>query len=292
MRFEYYPTDGSGPLVFDAGERLTITRGEGLTEAGISPVTATSPGQYGESATDIAVASRVISLTLAYSGPDYADMMATRTRLARAFFIPPRTIGDRVPPTASFRCYPTGAPALELRVIPRNGPVIDQRGSQGFTAEVELLAPYPFWREVTERYEVLQLAGGFSYPLTFPINLAAYQAQRDVSNTGNISVGATIRIYGNVTVPRVRNLTTNEVLELSGNIPTGTYAEVNTRFGQKLVELVDANGARTRIMQRLNLSRADFWRIQPGVNTIRFEGDVISPNAQAIFLWRPATSGV
>lgn len=292
MRFEYYPLDGSSPLVFDADQRLTITRAEGLTEAGIAPVVVISPGQYGESATDIAVASRVIPLTLAYVAVDHADMLAMRRTLARAFFIPPRRAGDRVPPTVSFRCYPPDGIALELRVIPRNGPVIDQRGSRGFVAAVELLAPYPFWREVDERFVRLEQAGGFQFPVSFPQAFPAYQAQQDVQNTGNVPVGLLMRLYGNVTVPRLRNLTTGEVLEIGGSIPDGSYVEVDTRFGHKLVELVDATGVRTRIMSRLNLARADFWQMLPGLNTIRFEADAVTSGAAAVFLWRPEMSGV
>ena len=292
MKMEYFPAGGGTALVFnDTGSRLLVTEAEGLSEAGVEPVTVSSPGQYGETATDIKVGPRAITLSIAYAGNGYGEAVAQRRLVARAFFSPPPRRGD-APAMALLRCYPQDLPPVELQVIPSHGPAVEEVGPGAWRAEVELTAPYPYWRETSERVDALQLQGGWTLPMTFPIALAPYEAQAVVTNTGNVPVGVLIRLYGNATVPRLRNLTTGEVLEIGGNIPSTTYAEIDTHFGRKAVDIVDANGARTRLMYRLNLARADFWQIQPGVNTIRFEADVLSPEARATITWRPEISGL
>lgn len=292
MRMEYYPAGGDAALVFnDTGSRLLVTEAQGLSEAGIAPVTVASPGQYGETATDIVVSPRAITLSIAYAGNGYGDAVAQRSLVARAFFSAPPRRGD-APAMALLRCYPQDRSPVELQVIPSHGPAVEEVGPGAWRAEVELTAPYPFWREVDERFVRLEQVGGFVFPVIFPQAFPAYEAQQDVQNTGNVPVGVLMRLYGNVTVPRLRNLTTGEVLEISGAVPAGSYIEIDTRFGHKLVELVDSIGVRTRIMSRLNLARADFWQILAGTNTIRFEADIVTPGAAAVFFWRPESSGI
>jgi len=90
----------------------------------------------------------------------------------------------------------------------------------------------------------------------------------------------------------VRNLTTGEVIEITGLVPQGSYVEIDTRFARKNVELVDAAGARSRIMGRLSLARSDFWWIEEDRNAIRFEADVTGPGAAATVHWRKEYSGI
>lgn len=291
MRMELYPPNGDDPLVFDWDQRLTIPRIEGLSEAGIAPITAGAPGQFGESLLDVNVGMRIIALTCAYRAADQADQWAMRRRLTRACFTPPRR-RDEVPKLGLFRCYPPGAAPVEVEVLPRNGPQIDAKGPLGFYADVELVAPYPYWRETTDRFVRLEVGGGFTFPLRFPLTMRAYNTQAEIVNDGDVPVGVLIRLYGGATTPRLRQLTTGETIEIAGAVAQGSYVEIDTRFARKNVELIDATGIRQRIMGRLNLARSDFPWLDAGRNTLRFEADVTAAGAAATVHWRGERSGV
>ena len=87
----------------------------------------------------------------------------------------------------------------------------------------------------------------------------------EVANLGDVDAPVTARLYGDVTTARIRNLTTGEALEITGNIAATEYVEVSTAFGDKRVELVTiATGERTSVMDRINLAAARLLGAPPG----------------------------
>ena len=117
--------------------------------------------------------------------------------------------------------------------------------------------------------------GGFAFAVEFPLEMTSNNVEVEIANLGDVDAPITARLYGDVTTARIRNLTTGEVLEITGNIAATEYVEVSTAFGDKRVEqVVIATGVRTSVMDRINLAKPDFWALRPGLNVVTFEADV------------------
>jgi hypothetical protein len=54
--------------------------------------------------------------------------------------------------------------------------------------------------------------------------------------------------------------------------------------------VVIATGARTAVMDRINLAKPDFWALRPGLNVVTFEADV-NVSGRAELYWRQRQSG-
>lgn len=290
MRIELLAPDGSDTLVAEAGARLTIPRAEGLDAPPGEPLTVGAPGQEGETAIDHAVGLRTIALTYAYRATDYADAQAMRGRLRRALLTPPRRAGDP-PRPCLLRCHPYGAPPVEIEAHARNSPHFAIQGPVGWLADVELVCPDPYFREIENRSRELSATGGFSFPIALPLVIATYNGEVRIVNGGEVATPVVIRFHGPATTPRLRNVTTGQRLEIAGDIPAGARVDVETAFGRKAVTLTGVNGLPENIMGRVSRAFGDFWHLVPGDNIVRYEAD-INQSGRALFWWCQRVAGV
>lgn len=160
-------------------------------------------------------------------------------------------------------------------------------------ADIEWEAPYPFWQDVADSSAQFQASGaGLQFPLYFPVVIPENNVEQGIINLGDVDAPIIARLYGDMTIVRLINETTGEVLEITGNIPATQYVEVATGFGEKKVELVTiATGARVSILDRVNLAKADFWSLRAGDNVVRFEADTNVSGYMQLY-WRPRYTGV
>jgi hypothetical protein len=290
----WIPANGDAPIEWGADYPYRLVHVDGLEQTVSRLATIKSPSQLGETAVDVTVGTRVITVQLRIVGDDMEAYWELRRTLARAL-THPRPRGNAVPLLGVLRILREGLLALEIEAAPRNSPQISPmaRGFPGGVADIELDCPYPYFREIDDSSATLQTAGaGLEFSTELPMEVESGNATQDIVNEGDVDAPFLARLYGDATTVRLRNLTTGEVLEIMGNVPATQYLEVDTEPGAQRVELVTiATGARQSVMNRLNLAKADLWLLRPGANLVAFEAD-LNPSGRASLTWRRRYSGV
>lgn len=291
------------------GDLLTVAFDQdaefrGLAMQGTEPVPAQqvalrSPGQRGITMLDLMVPARTVSVQFfaQYSTP--TEYWELRSRLSRAL-VPQPPIGGAVLELGRLRISRDGAPTREADAIARSAFLPIPRGTGKIAVDVEFLCPFPYWREADDT--VVTMSGGaggveFTDPIDTELPGSGFEfsgndVEQELVNMGDVAAPGVMRLYGEATDVRLLNVTTGEVIEITGFVPATQYVEVNTQFGQKRIDLVTiADGTRTSIMDRLNLEKADFWLLRPGSNLIRFEANT-NVSGRAELTWRQLYGGL
>jgi hypothetical protein len=184
-----------------------------------------------------------------------------------------------------------GFTAVRLSVVPVESPQFkDSDGAVVSDADMEFYAPDAYWTSDTD--EVVNLAstaGGFQFPLQLPVEIVLATTSINIFNVSDYSAPMVARIFGSITGPRLVNVTTGEILEISGTIAAGSYIEIDTSFGHKSITLVEPSTT-SNVFDRLVLGSV-FWQLRPGTNTIKLESSS-SSGGSATIIWRPRFSGV
>lgn len=289
---EWYAPGSATPLGFTTGpgSAFRILEADGFGPVDTPLTTIKSPSQIGETAVDISIPMRRVVLQMLAIPGIAGDIWDLRRELARAFA--PQVPGRPVV-LGRLRVLRTGRPAREVQcfVASSDIPVSKNQGVV-LPVDVEFVAPYPFWTDVEDTQLLFSQAGGEQWALQFPHDIDSNNIEQTVDNQGDVEAPIVARMYGDITVARIRNLTTGLQLEITGNVPATQYIEVATGFGEKRVDLVTiSTGARTSIMSRINLAKADFWSLVPGANVLRFEAD-INTSGRAELYFRQRFTGI
>jgi hypothetical protein len=292
-RVEWYPPEGA-MIAWTTGRAVPyrLDALDGLGAISVQPRVIQSPGQVGVTAVDIGVPARVVTLQGRIQASDRVAAWSARSLLSRALTVQPRRPGEQQK-LGRLRVMRPGLPAVELLATVQSPHVPAPPNGVGIVPhDVEWLAPNPYWREISDSTLIFQSAeGGFSWPLEMPFEPLSNNVQQEIHNEGDVDAAITARIYGECTTPRLLNVTTGEVLEIVGAVADGEYLEISTEFADQRVELVATDGSRTSVMDRLNLEAADFWRLRPGTNAVRFEADS-NPSGRAEVRWRQKYGGI
>jgi hypothetical protein len=269
---------------------------DGIGPMSVGPIVRKSPGQIGETAVDVMVPSRVVVVQTLLQAIDRHELWNVRAALSRALVSEPAYGSD-------VTTYPLGRlrmtervdqPDLELLCIPRSSSLPAPRASVGLvSADIEFFAPQPWWQSLyDEQLNFGSGAAGLEFPIEFDIEFLSNNVEQEAVNEGDVRAPVTWRVYGEVTTPKLTNVTTGEAIEVTGDVESDEYLEITTEFGGKRVEIVNTTtGARTNAMNRLNLSIADFWQLLPGANVVRFEA-AVNTSGHALLLWRSRYSGI
>ena len=276
---EWFPADGSASARFTTGAAapLRLLRLEGTEPVTVEPVTVKSPNQPGATALDVVVPPRVVTLGGLLAGGHARGRLGPARRapaLARPAADPARRDVRPRPPAGDPRRPRSRSSSGRCRAARTSSARRARRRSRPF--DLEWLAPEPYWRAIADTqvlftgHRRLRRSG-----VEFPLEMTSNNVEVEIANLGDVDAPITARLYGDVTTARIRNLTTGEVLEITGNIAASEYVEVSTAFGDKRVEqVVIATGVRTSVMDRINLAKPDFWALRPGLNVVTFEADV------------------
>jgi hypothetical protein len=290
---EWFPADGSPLVRFTTGAvaPLRLMRLEGTEPVTVSPVEVKSPNQPGATAVDVIVPSRVVTLGGLLQATTPAAAWDLRAALLRSLVQQPTRLGETYR-LGRLRVTLDGRPPLELRALPRSAHVERPGGTKAIAIfDLEWLAPEPYWRTTADSQVLFTGAGGFEYALEFPLGMTSNNVEVEIANLGDVDAPILARLYGDVTTARIRNLTTGEELEITGQIGATEYLEISTAFGDKRVDqVVITTGERTAVMDRINLAKPDFWALHPGLNVVSFEADV-NVSGRAELYWRQRQSG-
>lgn len=290
---EWFPANGASTIAFTTGDsapyRLLATLG--LEPVDVEPIVIKSPNQPGATAVDVVVPPRVVTLSGLMQAATPAALWDLRDSLSRAMSQQPTRLGETYQ-LGRLRVTVEGRQPLEVDAMVRSNEIGRPKGVKSLAPfDIEFLAPYPYWKAIADTQVLFSAAGGFTFPMGLPDDQPSNNVIVDIDNTGDVDAPILARLYGDITVARLINITTDETLEISGNVPATKYLEVSTAFGDKRVEEVTiATGARVSVMDRINLAKPDFWVLRPGLNTVKFEADV-NVSGRAELYWRRRQSG-
>lgn len=153
---------------------------------------------------------------------------------------------------------------------------------------LELIAPDPALYGLIKKSGILNIpepAGGRTYPRTYPLTYGGgISGDLNAQNDGNRKAWPTIKVYGPITNPSLRNNTTDQTLSFSLVIGSGDFLEVD--FRQRTVLL---GGTASRYNSIVGFP--DWWPIQPGSNFLTLLADSAGEGHYAEVFWRDAYIG-
>jgi hypothetical protein len=128
-------------------------------------------------------------------------------------------------------------------------------------------------------------AFGRSYPLVPSRSYLLTSAPAGAAtcrNAGNVATYPLIRLYGEATNPKIRNLTTGATLGFLMSVGDGEWLEIDTR--ERTVRL---NGISSQSRyDRLDVLDSTWLTLQPGVNHLWYTCDTSGVNARAEIIYR------
>lgn len=273
------PAVGAPITIATDANDFFLTNLDGTGPVAASALTSKGPGQPGSSALDIVVSERIVVAQAMLLGADLAGLWALRSTLATAMAQEP--LGASGTLTLGLLTLKRGSslPDLEIPALPHSvGLAIPSASGIGLgAADLEWLCPYPFWRATSDT----------------TVTISAPATPTSVANSGDALTPALIRIYGDMTLVRVTNLTTGEAFELAGQIPSGQYVEIDTTPGNKQVNLVNGS-VLTNWMNQLNVAVDDLFQLQAGANSLQFTAGATGGSGarDVVVIYRPRTRGV
>ena len=288
MIIEYISPYGDS-IEFSKNTPYRVKELNGFGDTRLTELTQRAPYQIGQSFLGARAQSRNPVMVATVKADSHEQLMERRNELARALMITPARPGEATD-IGILRVYREGMPTVEIEAMPRESPQFGEIEGYQVDADIEFYCPHPYWREIQDSFSEMVEDGGFQFPMEMPLEMATFNIQREIENQGDVPVNPFFRIYGAVTQPRIINLTTNEMIEIKGDIAEDEYVEIQTAFGRKRIERV-RNGTRENAMSNLNLDVSTFFQLQRGVNRIRFEADV-NTSGRALVYWRARYGGV
>lgn len=116
-------------------------------------------------------------------------------------------------------------------------------------------------------------------PLVFAVIGRAYSI--NVNNRGGFSNGFVVRIRfsGEVTNPRILNMTTEKMIGVNRTFTRGEQLELGTVPGSKHITLWTADGAKQDLIKSRDYRSSFDMQLQPGVNRIALECEELDQRA-------------
>lgn len=228
-----------------------VTNYDGFSEAPVRLQTQKSPYQHGTTLIDTMLEPRHCWIELVIA----KDVFKKRKELIRAFS--PR-LGQGT------LTWEQDEDKYNLRAIPEEAPVMPA-GSQGVSYQIvliNLMAPDPTFYADEK--------------IVFELDSSA-TARINVYNEGAIDTPVIIEIPGECENPKLTNLSTGEEIIFDDlNIGSDEKLRINTKFGQKRIEIIDEHGQRTSAFGELEMGSVLFY-LQPGNNQVDFRADTGEP---------------
>jgi|GEM_PF-6137230 len=283
---EYFPPDGSGPVVFGQGGYPIRRPGlRGATSTNTTPATRKSSGQVGVFVQDREVSGRTVSLQAILQSDSAGDLNALWENLEAVFAGSPSRAES--PPIGLLRVSRPGRPVVETQAEPVNSPQQAEWLTPAVAyADVEWLCPSPLWYATTQQSLNLDLspAGVWTSPWTSPWESPASQNEGQLDNDGHVPVGIKVRFFGPQTSPRLVNTLTGDRLQLFGTVGAGEMVEVDT-------------DGRTVVQDGVSLlGRWDYtgtwWQIRKGEQVVRAEANTSGADARTVVIFRNAYAGI
>jgi hypothetical protein len=254
------------------GESMSLGSGPFLVQSiegfGGSPVILQmnkAPFQDGQTPVDQVLEPRDMTLTMTILGSNQQDVYEKRRKLTRLFN---SKLGkgiltwQRVDANYTIKAVPDAS-----------SPVFPSGDGVGNTFQKALLylkAPDPaFYDPTQEHWTLASFVGGLSFPFSFPISFGTVGQTLTLENKGDLDSPVIITFQGPLKNPVLENKTTGKKISVTRELFAGETLEVNTAFGQKSVQIINADGTRSNAFHYVSPD-SEFWNLIPGDNEVSY----------------------
>lgn len=292
--FRYINPKGEILILGDDGSNnpftLRVFGGTGNTLG--TPQTQKAPFQIGSSLLNQEIISRVVSINVRIIEGPGDDIFLLRQDLASKLAIETVQPGKTVIPGV-LQFHRLGLPVLELVAVPQQSPQFSQISfiRNAVDADIEFFAAYPFWREDVQQ-SITFPQGGLEFPIEFHVEFSEIQFTFNVLNAGNLKTAIVLEAEGENNGFIMKNNTTGEELEVTGNVATGETLIIDTFFGQKTIILRDIFNVETLQFGRININKSDFWSLVPGLNSVTIQLTGTPFSGRFVFKYRNIYAGL
>ncbi|OAB31747.1 hypothetical protein PMSD_18350 [Paenibacillus macquariensis subsp. defensor] len=220
-----------------------------------------SPYQDGSSFVGVQLSDRDIPIQGFINSNSQQQLYDRRRELTR--ILNPKLGPGKLVYTNSFRSY-------AIDVVADGGPVFGERFVHANLFVINFIANDPYWRDVETATKALRAeVGGLTFPLRLPTKFATASYRGVFHNTGDVETPVEIRYKGPATNPIVTNETTGKFIKVNCELLATDTLFITTEFGNKRVEILNADGSRTNVFHWIDLG-STFFQLEIGENILRY----------------------
>jgi len=248
---------------------------------GTAPVetqTQRAPYQDGAAYIDSRLEPRTIAINVFIKATSEADLVDKRRKLVRVFN----------PKDGEGTLKWQGAIERNIKAVPNPGvefPGGESIGPNWQRCTVYLLAAKPlFYDPEINKPIMAAFLGGLSFPFSFPMSFSTAGSKLEMKNMGDVAAPVEIDFYGPALNPIVRNETTGKHIKVIKEILDGEVLKIRTAQGEKSVVIVKGDGSEENAMHYLD-DTSEFWHLEPGANTVSYEEESGSQDAEVYVRW-------
>lgn len=251
-------------VVFGNSGPFVLQRIDGTANAPADIKTTKSPYQDGSSFVDVQLSDRDIPLQGFINAKSQQQLYERRRDLTR--ILNPKLGPGRLIYSNDFRSY-------AITAIPESGPEFGERYVHAVLFTVNFVANDPYWRDENQTVKGLRYeAGGMTFPLRLPSRFAFAAYRGTFVNTGDVEAPVEIHYRGPAKNPVVESETTGEYIKVNYELSENDTLIISTEFGNKRVEILNADGSRTNVFNWIDLG-STFFQLLPGRNILRYGSD-------------------
>lgn len=264
-------------------------------EYGMPPVeysTTTGPAQHGETVRDYRLTPRTVQLLIRQQFCGRSEYWSGRAGLLDAIRPNRQVLFTAAQPGVLRKTLPDGS-RRSLEVFITQGPRFEPRSAGiwdefAFQEVLRFTAYNPVWYDPTQKSSSFTPDNALVFPITFPITFGALDDTNNIAYAGTWFEYPTIELTGPMLSPRIENLTTGEVIQLTYEIPAGDVVTIELAYGSKTV--TDSNSVNLIGTVTTDSDLADF-HLAPdpeapgGVNQVQITAGGISAASGAVVSW-------
>lgn len=287
-RLTYITPDG---VEYMLSSPTFVLQEDGLAMPPIEWITQRGPAQHGETLKGFFLRPRIIQMVVRREGCSRDDYWRLRGQLMD-MLRPNRTTN---PTPGILRKYTSLGQIREYDVYATEGPGFpshdpDHWDQWAIHDTLRFTAYDPAARDPTV-HALSFVSGGVvgSFPITFPWQIASFGSSAPVTYNGTWLSYPTIIINGPMTSPLIRNLTTNELIQLNYAVGSGRTVTIDLRYGFKSITLDDGTNL---IGFASSDSDLGTFHLQPGPNTFQIFGTGTSAVSSVQLSWFERFIGV
>lgn len=268
-----YTNELGESVIFSDRPPFILENIEGLAGVDADIQTQKAPYQDGSTHIDTLLESRVLTLQVAILASSRTDLYERRSLLSGIFN--PKLDG-------TLR-YENDYTAKEIPVRVDSGPVYPSPKGNVQECLITLMAPMPFWLDITEQnYKLEDFVTNFRFPFHFPVRFATRGDTRTILNDGDVPTPIEVEFRGHAVNPRIENNTTGEFIQVNREIPADYKLIIDTTFGRKRVSIVAPDGIETNAFHYIDLD-STFFDLEVGENRLSFITDGGNPEVYVYF---------
>ncbi|MDY7044434.1 phage tail family protein [Virgibacillus sp. M23] len=286
MQKVVFENNRGSSITFSNQPPFVLSSIEGLGDLEASIQDQKAPYQDGSTFIDSSMETRPIPIEFSILANNYSEISKYRNKVSSIFN--PK-LGE------GLLTYENNSGKWEIKCVSESSPFFpsgDNRGPTYQVGSLNLIAHHPYWREkIIKSSQMSFVMGGFSFPLRLGTQFSQRSFRRIFKNDGDVETPVHIEFRGPAINPVIKNNTTGEFIQVNRTLSETDKLIIDTTFGQKSVEIEDAEGNRTDAFNWIN-PQSWFFQLQIGENQLEYNSNNDSTKTRVVISYRNMYVGV